>query len=128
MDITVPRAASLIRGDAIDTGALLLHVLSSRLLSEVLWGEAGNYDHFITVKLFDGKAANRCRGGNGHLSPSTALLEELIFASLTENLPAIYLNQRPVIGFARKFHWSHCTKPTIQSTFSRPTYDSLYYH
>jgi len=98
VDITVPRAASLIRGDAIKTGALLLYVLSSRFLSEVLWGEAGNYDNFIKVKSFNDKAANRCRVDNGHLSSSRALLEELIFASLTENLPAIYLNRRPVQG------------------------------
>ena len=61
MDITVPRAASLIRGDTINTGALLLHVLSSRLLSEVLWGEAGNYDilfllNCLTAKRLTGAA------------------------------------------------------------------------
>lgn len=130
MDITAPRAASLIRADAIDTpgimvAALLLHVLSSRLLSELLWGEAGNYDHFIIVKLLEGKAANRYRGENGHLSSSRAPLGELTFASLTENLSAIYVNRKPVIGFARNRHWSHCTKPIIHSTFPRPTYDSL---
>jgi hypothetical protein len=81
VDITAPRAASLIRVDAIDTagkmvaGALLLHVLSSRLLFEVLWREVGNYDHFITLKLSEGKAANRCRGDNGQLSSSRALSE-----------------------------------------------------
>jgi len=98
VDIMASRAASLIRVDAIDTagimvaGALLLHVLSSRLPFEVLWGEAGNYDHFISLKLSEGKAVNRCRGDNGHLSSSRALSEELTFASVTENLSAIYLN------------------------------------
>jgi hypothetical protein len=91
-------------------GALLLHVLSSRLLSEVLWGEARNYDHFITVKLLGGKVATRCHGDKGYLSSSTALLEELIFASLTENLPAIYLYRRSVIEFARNRHCSHYAK------------------
>jgi hypothetical protein len=130
VDITAPRAASLIR-DAIDTagimvvGALLPHILSSRLRSELLWGEAGNYDHFITAKFLDVKAANRCRGDNGHLSSSRALFEELTFASLKENLSTIYLNRRPLIGFARNRHWSHCTKTIIQSIFPRPTYDSL---
>jgi len=126
-----PGFKGLIRGDTIDTagimvaGALLLHVLSSLLLSEVLWGEAGNYDHFITVKSLGGKVANRCHGDKGHLSSSRALLEELIFASLMENLPAIYLYRRPVIEFARNRHCSHYAKPTIQSKISRPTYDSL---
>ena len=106
-------------------GALQLHVLSSRSLSKVLWGEAGNYDHFITVKLLEGKAANSCGGDNGHLSQSRALLEELSFASLREKFSVIYTNRRAIIGFGRICQSSHCSKPTIQSTFPRPTYNSL---